>query len=889
MIGNRLGPYEILAELGNGGMGEVFRARDPRLGREVAVKVLPEAVAASPDRLRRFEQEARAASAINHPNILTVHDVGTASGRSFLVTELLQGESLRDVLQGGGLPIARALEMAIQIARGLAAAHERGIVHRDLKPENLFVTRQGIVKILDFGLAKLTPLGEEGATATTIDGSVTGEGVLLGTVGYMAPEQVRGERVDARADLFALGCVMYEMLAGARAFAGSSAIETLGDILKVDPPAVAERRAEVSALLASVVGRCLAKDPVERFQSARDLGFALELARREVAPGRAEGMATRSSSGWGRRLAMAAAGVAAGAAAILWLSSERAPARRPAAPSAGDFAPLTVDPGYEGQAALSPDGATVAYVADRDGNFDLFLQQVGGGAAINLTHDPADDVQPAISPDGGQIAFVSTRGSRLNLIYRAPTTPLLGGDIWVMPTLGGPPRKVVENGNFPSWSSDGQTLYYARAVWFRSEIRRVPAIGGESTVVPIDLPEGFNPPFLFSPRLSPDGRWLLVSAGDGFMIVPAAGGPAVLLGVGTQAAWEPGGKAIVYCGAGAGGTSNLWWLPFSSESGAATAPAEPLLVGPMELEGPALSGDGRRLLITAVDRDANLESLDLAADSGESGTSPRALTRGHNGISFATAAPDGRSLIYEDRHGSSSHLWRLDADSVPVQLTADAAFEETYPRWSPDGRLVSFGRRKADSPRVPSRGELWLMAPDGGAPRRLADGGNAAWLPDSRRLVFIRGREYHLLDVTTGVEEPLVIDGPEPMPIFTVSPDGAWLVYQTSERGDVDLAVAPISGGRARTLLRTEREDYHPMFSPSGRWLYYQPDHRNLWRIPGPEQGWRVAPPEQVTRFPESGLYLEDPQLSRDGRQFFYSRIQTTADLWVVDLKPARP
>jgi Tol biopolymer transport system component len=181
------------------------------------------------------------------------------------------------------------------------------------------------------------------------------------------------------------------------------------------------------------------------------------------------------------------------------------------------------------------------------------------------------------------------------------------------------------------------------------------------------------------------------------------------------------------------------------------------------------------------------------------------------------------------------------------------------------------------------------MAPDGGAPRRLADGGNAAWLPDSRRLVFIRGREYHLLDVTTGVEEPLVIDGPEPMPIFTVSPDGAWLVYQTSERGDVDLAVAPISGGRARTLLRTEREDYHPMFSPSGRWLYYQPDHRNLWRIPGPEQGWRVAPPEQVTRFPESGLYLEDPQLSRDGRQFFYSRIQTTADLWVVDLKPARP
>ncbi|MFN2384849.1 MAG: protein kinase [Thermoanaerobaculia bacterium] len=274
--GTRLGPYEVVSPLGAGGMGEVYRARDTRLGRHVAVKVLPAGVTADKDRLRRFEQEARAASALNHPNILTIHDVGTEDAAPYVVSELLEGETLRERMSRGGLPPGRALELAIEIARGLAAAHAQGIVHRDLKPENVFLTRDGRVKILDFGLAKLRhPAGDALASrAPTI--TPTEPGVVLGTVGYMSPEQVRGQATDNRSDIFALGAVLYEMLAGRRAFRGESAIETMTAILQDEPPDLASAADGLPAGVAKILRRCLAKDPGERMQDARDLVFVLE-------------------------------------------------------------------------------------------------------------------------------------------------------------------------------------------------------------------------------------------------------------------------------------------------------------------------------------------------------------------------------------------------------------------------------------------------------------------------------------------------------------------------------------------------------------------------------------------------------------------------------------
>ncbi|HEY3202631.1 MAG TPA: serine/threonine-protein kinase, partial [Thermoanaerobaculia bacterium] len=279
LIGSHLGPYEILAPLGAGGMGEVYRARDTRLGREVAVKVLPAAFSADPDRLRRFEEEARAASALNHPNILTIHDVGQREGVPYVVSELLEGQTLRERLAAGALPARKVVEYATQIAHGLAAAHEKGIVHRDLKPDNVFVTPDGRIKILDFGLAKLTtPEGPDEAATGAPTAPGTEPGVAMGTIGYMSPEQVRGQPADHRSDIFSFGAMLYEMLTGRRPFRGASAVETMNAILKEEPPEPSHWRPEVPPAFDRVVRRCLEKSPAERFQSARDLGFALSEA-----------------------------------------------------------------------------------------------------------------------------------------------------------------------------------------------------------------------------------------------------------------------------------------------------------------------------------------------------------------------------------------------------------------------------------------------------------------------------------------------------------------------------------------------------------------------------------------------------------------------------------
>lgn len=275
--GMRLGPYEILGPLGAGGMGEVYKARDSRIGRDVAVKVLPASVASDPDRQRRFELEVRAAGSLNHPNVMAIHDVGTQDALPFVVSEMLEGETLRERMNGGALPPRKALDYAVQIARGLAAAHEKGIVHRDLKPENLFVTSDGRVKILDFGLAKVVgPFdGAEGATLSK-DEQGTDPGTILGTVGYMSPEQVKGQPADHRSDLFSFGAILYEMFSGRRAFKGDTKVETMNAILKQDPPDLSEPGGEVSPVVERVVRRCLEKRPEERFHSAHDLGLALE-------------------------------------------------------------------------------------------------------------------------------------------------------------------------------------------------------------------------------------------------------------------------------------------------------------------------------------------------------------------------------------------------------------------------------------------------------------------------------------------------------------------------------------------------------------------------------------------------------------------------------------
>jgi serine/threonine protein kinase/WD40 repeat protein len=441
--GTKLGPYEIQSPLGAGGMGEVYRARDPRLGRDVAIKVLPAGCSSDPERLRRFEQEARAAAALNHPNILAVFDIGRQDDSPYIVSELLEGETLRSRLRNGPLPVRKAIEYALQIVRGLAAAHDHGIFHRDLKPENIFVTRDGHVKILDFGLAKLIlpePSAATGMTAGLTLDSVTGGGVLLGTLGYMSPEQCRGADIDARSDLFSFGAVLYEMLSGQRAFRGDTTADTISAILKEEPPDLSATGRSVPPMLERIVHHCLEKDPAARFQSARDIAFALEsLSATATSVSAIAGGPAKPRTPWLMRVLL-------GAAALLLLAVGsligRISAPLPAPPQ---YHQLTFARESVSTARFAPDQRTVIYSAARAGQSELFSISPDSLAPVSLGLKDTD--VEAISPAGEMLLIQQRRmiyfNAQAGVLARAPLT-------------GAAPRPILSDVQDADWGPDNQ-------------------------------------------------------------------------------------------------------------------------------------------------------------------------------------------------------------------------------------------------------------------------------------------------------------------------------------------------------------------------------------------------------------------------------------------------
>ena len=450
--GSKLGPYEILAPIGAGGMGEVYKAKDERLKRDVAIKVLPVSFSADPDRLRRFEQEAQAAGALNHPNITAVYDIGQHDGAPYVVQELLEGETLRAELAGGRFSQRKAIDWAQQLAHGLAAAHEKGIVHRDLKPENVFVTKDGRIKILDFGLAKLT-LQAEGSQATNLPTATAGteHGVVLGTLGYMAPEQVRGKPADARSDIFSFGAILYEMLSGQRAFRGDSAADTMSAILKEDPPDLSVTNQSISPGLERIVRHCLEKNPERRFHSAHDLAFDLEALSGVSVPARLAAPAVR-----GRRPKWAF--VAAGLALLFAVGLASFFAGRATSPTRGSrdvtFKSLTFRSLPIFRALFAPDGRTVVFSAAPEGNRpELFT----------LAPDYPEP-RPLGIPDA-QLLSVSSKGELALLTHaRYIHHRLFTGTLARMPLGGGAPREVLEGVREADWSPDGETLAIIRDV-----------------------------------------------------------------------------------------------------------------------------------------------------------------------------------------------------------------------------------------------------------------------------------------------------------------------------------------------------------------------------------------------------------------------------------------
>jgi Tol biopolymer transport system component len=877
--GTRLGPYEILAPLGEGGMGEVYRAKDTRLGREVALKVLSARVATNASARERFERESKAVAALSHPNILALYDVGLEGETAYAVTELLEGQTLRRALQPGRLHIRKALDYAMQVGKGLVAAHEKGIVHRDLKPENLFVTRSGHVKILDFGLAKLSlaESDDSGPAGISNEGH-TEPGRILGTVGYMSPEQARGQTADARSDIFSLGAILYEMLSGTRAFHKDSGIDTLSAILKEEPPDLVLTNQLVPPGLDRLVRHCLEKDPAFRFQTARDLVFDLETLSGESLSG-SLGIAPpagRASLGPRSRVFLAAALVAGLSAGAAWFLATRASGRAAGGSPRLTFQRLTSQPGGETKPALSPDGETVAFVSTAAGNRDIWIQRVGSDKAINLTADStADEMDPAFSPDGSLIAFHSDRD---------------GGGIFVMGALGESVRRVTTGGFSPDWTPDGKEIVYA------DEEITSPLLRSRSKLWAANVASGQKRPLLSTdgvePAVSPHGLrvafWALkgdtaqrdistiplAGLGDGDAAVPVTEDAAVDF----SPFWSPDGKTL-YFGSDRGGSFNLWRVPIDEKTGRTRGEPEPVTL-PTTWAGifPGSFRGARsraRIAFTAPAELMTIEKVTLEPATLAPAGAPAVLRRGSTMFLDLEVSPDGAALVTRTQ-GATENLCLLAADGTsPRQLTRDS-FRNRSARWSPDGQRIFFYSNRSGAYGV------WTIKPDGSDMTRVGALPDAAWAapvpsPDGALIALGRPSTRHVVVVPLAPTAA----GAAPAPLLEIegkwawdwSPDGRQLLV--SRRGAVSASgvlVCGIPGGRCEVLAPNAEQG---RFFPDGKHVGYV-ERGEVHVVDLATRASRVLVPARadspVTRF----------CVSRDGRALYLLRDVSEGDIWVA-------
>ncbi len=890
--GTRLGPYEIVAPLGAGGMGEVYRARDARLGREVAVKVLPAAFSRDAERLRRFEQEARAAGLLNHPNILAIYDIGTQEGSPYVVSELLEGETLRERVTAGALPARKATEIGMQIARGLAAAHEKGIVHRDLKPENVLVTTDGRAKILDFGLAKLTrpDEGASGLTQAQTVAAQTDPGLVVGTVGYMSPEQVRGKAVDHRSDIFSFGAILYEMLSGERAFQRESAVETMSAILKEEPPEIAAANRAVSPALERLVRHCLEKSPDERFQSARDLAFHLEAVSSGSGVSGAQSGAFERPGEIARPrlraiplpLAVALLAVVAAAALLagrmLW---GRGSAREHGAVPAATFLQLTALSGEESFPALSPDGAFLVYAAGSRGNSDLFLQRIGGQNPINLTQDsPKDDLMPAVSPDGQMIVFRSERDE---------------GGLYLMGATGESARRLTDFGHNPSWSPDGQEIVCATeaismplARSSTSQLWIVKKATGEKRL----LCEGDAVQPTWSPHGDRIAYWGLPE-GSGqrdIWTIPARGEAKAADAVRVTSdawvdwnpVWSPDGRYL-YFASDRGGTMNVWRIAIDEESGRVRGDPEPIMTPSLWSAHFSFSRDGTRLVYMAAETRSEVLKTAFDPDAGTVTGRASSLLSGSLLTITLDVSPDGNWIA---TYGSLRHedLYVLRVDGTGLRRLTDDSYRDRRPRWMPDGRRLVFYSNRTGAY------EIWSIDADGSSLTQLTkwDGAYTFATPNpDGSLATVFGNESAILDFNRPIEDriretlPPMSDGHVFWP-SSWSRDGQRLAGTFSRPDDPQREGIALYSFVTKIYERIAERGGNPTWLRDGRRLLFTvADTLYLAEV-----GRSALRPVFAQ---DRGVELGDYALSPDNRTLYYIVWRSESDIWMANLEAPAP
>ncbi len=860
--GTKLGPYEIVSPIGAGGMGEVYRARDTRLGRDVAIKVLPEGLTHDADRLRRFEQEARTVAALNHSNILGIHDIGAHDGAPFLVSEFLEGQTLREKLASGPLPVRRAIECALGIAEGLAAAHEKGIVHRDLKPENVFVTRDGRIKVLDFGLAKLVRPEENHETAVTLSDPATLPGMVMGTVGYMSPEQVRGEPIDPRSDIFSFGAVLYEMLTGKRAFKRETSAETMTAILREEPPALNDTGWQGPPELQRILGRCLEKNVARRFQSASDLAFAIEALSGTPDAKKAAQPKPKLMRAWLPWVIAAALLIGIAAWEIF------RPAAAPTNPlEKSHFTRITDFESVD--AAISPDGRFVAFVSDHDGPFDVWLTQVGSGRPINLTQGKAGPLPAPLrnvgfSGDGSEI-WIGGGDVRLRLR--------------MLPLTGGEPRYFLgEKVANLAWSPDGERIVYHQ-------------FGGGDPMFVADR-NGANARQIFGdhpgihnhfPTWSPDGRWIYFVHGtpdtrdmDLYRISPDGGNPERLTYRNTDITYPTlvGNNTVFYV-ARDGDGSGPWLWAFDVKG----RDSRRVSVGLEQYTSVEASADGRKLVATISNPVAALWTvpiLDRVAE--ERDVEPFAVPN------LRALAPrfGGSSLFYLSSLGAGDGLWRLrNHETTEIWKSANGALIET-PAVSPDGSRVAIVLRRN------GKGQLHILSADDAELQPIAEGidakGSSCWSPDAKWIVTggTDATGLGLFKVPLEGGSPVrLVSGPALNPVW--SPDGSLIVYAGTNVSTFAplLAVRPDGTSVKLPEIRLRRLGERVRFSPDGKNLIYMQGllaSQDFWLLDLASMKSRP-----LTRL-QNRAAMRTFDVRSDGKQIVFDRLRENSQVVLIDL-----